>query len=206
VLPTYPFGTVITLTALPTLGNYFGAWGNAATGNTNPLTFTVTTPAPTISALFSSLSAGQYALVVQPDGAGRVSLSPRANRYTSGQNVTITALPDPGQQFFGWSGDASGTQNPLTLAITHNTLVTASFSKLPCLAFRNCVTMDSTPDLARVILTATAGSQYEIQTSYNLHDWNPCANLTNSFGWVQFAEPLSNSPPQKFYRARLVQP
>ena len=63
-LPAYPFATVVTLTALPSLGNYFGAWGNAASGNTNPFVFTVRTPAPTISALFSALSAGQYGLVI----------------------------------------------------------------------------------------------------------------------------------------------
>jgi hypothetical protein len=48
----YPFGSSVTVTALPQPGNIFAAWGNAATGTNNPLVFTVTNPNPVISAAF----------------------------------------------------------------------------------------------------------------------------------------------------------
>jgi uncharacterized repeat protein (TIGR02543 family) len=40
----------------------------------------------------------------------------------------LTAQPFPGQAFLGWSGDASGTQNPLTVAVTTNLTITATFT------------------------------------------------------------------------------
>src|SRR5262249_14387702 len=39
---SYPYGTVVLLTAIPQPGNYFGLWGNSATGSLNPLSFRVT--------------------------------------------------------------------------------------------------------------------------------------------------------------------
>jgi hypothetical protein len=38
----YPYGTVVKLTAVPDIGNYFALWGNAASSTNNPLNFTVT--------------------------------------------------------------------------------------------------------------------------------------------------------------------
>jgi Divergent InlB B-repeat domain/Chitobiase/beta-hexosaminidase C-terminal domain/Immunoglobulin I-set domain len=48
----YPYGSVVRLTATPQPGSYFGVWGNAASGNTNPLYFTITSPTQTVSSLF----------------------------------------------------------------------------------------------------------------------------------------------------------
>ncbi|MCB0112110.1 MAG: InlB B-repeat-containing protein, partial [Caldilineaceae bacterium] len=43
--------------------------------------------------------------------------------------VTLNATADPGWRFDGWSGDATGTTNPLVLQLTGNTVVTATFSQ-----------------------------------------------------------------------------
>lgn len=60
-------------------------------------------------------------------GAGSVSVEPPGIRHSVGQVVTLTAVPDPGWAFAGWSGDLSGATNPVTLTITGNTAVTATF-------------------------------------------------------------------------------
>jgi uncharacterized repeat protein (TIGR02543 family) len=47
--------------------------------------------------------------------------------YNLGQNVQLTASPDPGYSFLGWAGDAAGTVNPLTVTMTAHKTITASF-------------------------------------------------------------------------------
>jgi hypothetical protein len=94
VAPFYPFGYVATLAAVPQPGNYFALWGNAASGTNNPLRFTITNANPTVSCLFGSLSAGQVALIVVPDGEGQVTTAPRGNRFNNGQIVTLSAAPE----------------------------------------------------------------------------------------------------------------
>jgi len=49
--------------------------------------------------------------------------------YTDGSTVTIKAIPSSGYQFSGWSKDASGTTNPLTLTMNKDYVVVANFSQ-----------------------------------------------------------------------------
>jgi len=44
--------------------------------------------------------------------------------------VTLTATPDPGFQFSGWSGDASGTASSTTVMMDGNKTVTATFTPI----------------------------------------------------------------------------
>jgi uncharacterized repeat protein (TIGR02543 family) len=46
-----------------------------------------------------------------------------------GTNATLTATPATGYVFSGWSGNATGTSNPLTLLMNGNKTVGASFSQ-----------------------------------------------------------------------------
>jgi len=65
--------------------------------------------------------------VVTRNPVGSATLTPPKVSYTLGQNVQLTASPDPGYSFLGWSGDASGTLNPLTVAMSAHRAITASF-------------------------------------------------------------------------------
>ena len=51
-----------------------------------------------------------------------------AGTYDYNSSVTLTATPSANYIFSGWSGDASGTTNPLTLTLTQDLNVTASFT------------------------------------------------------------------------------
>jgi uncharacterized repeat protein (TIGR02543 family) len=73
----------------------------------------------------------QYTLTTNTVGNGSISLNPPGGTYCEGTVVTLTATPDPGWQFDGWSGDLSGTQNPTTITMGSNKNVTATFSQLP---------------------------------------------------------------------------
>ena len=54
---------------------------------------------------------------------------PGSGEYYQGATATLTAVPDPGYRFTGWTGDASGTQNPLTITMDADKTVGATFDK-----------------------------------------------------------------------------
>jgi len=71
-----------------------------------------------------------YNLTVNTTGNGSVSLSPAGGTYNEGTTVTLTATPDAGWEFAGWSGDLTGTNNPATITMDADKTVTATFNQL----------------------------------------------------------------------------
>ncbi|MCC6235320.1 MAG: immunoglobulin domain-containing protein, partial [Verrucomicrobiales bacterium] len=67
----------------------------------------------------------QLALLVEQ--GGKISASPAAENYAPGTVVTLTALPEDGYLFTGWSGDASGTENPTSVRMDAHKSVSATF-------------------------------------------------------------------------------
>ncbi len=197
----YPYGSVVRLTAVPGPGSYFGAWGNAATGNTNPLGFTIAGPSPTVSAVFGATPSDQAALTVVLNGNGRVNVSPSANVYALNQSVMLTALPGPGQSFLAWSGDADGTQNPLAASMTHSKVITAHFTSRPLLRVDRPGLEGTTPAGFRLTLVGDPPSACEILASTDLSVWESVGWVTNLFGEVQFTDPAPAGAALRFYRA-----
>jgi uncharacterized repeat protein (TIGR02543 family) len=197
-----PFGTVVRLNAIPQPGYYLGLWGNAASSQINPLDFTVTSATPTVSALFVALGASQATLTVREQGAGVVTREPQLNAYTKGQAVRLTAQPIPGQDFLGWSGDASGTQNPLTVTLDTNQTITATFTHRLALAIQPW----PGPTQHRGFLFLLAGDEGNtclVQTSPDLADWQPLTTLTISNTVVQFIDVAVTNHSPRFYRGVL---
>src|SRR5581483_1830282 len=127
-----PYGTVVTLSAVPNSGNYFVTWSGAASGTISPTTITVTSATPTADALFTALPPGKCSLSAVVNGSGTVNISPQQSYYNPGDIVTLSASTStPGFAFYGWSQGASGVSNPLTVIITTNTVVQANFVGLP---------------------------------------------------------------------------
>ncbi len=196
--PYYPYGQSLTATAVPQQGNYFAFWANAATGTNNPLTFVVTNSNPTITAVFSTLNGGHFALTALASGKGRVTVSPFANTYSSGQAVTLTAQPDADQSFTGWSGSATGTQNPLVVTMNTSRVITGNFTARPSLDVLRCLGQIN-EDPLQLKLTGTLGEQYRIEGSTNLHDWTVLTTLTNLAGTLQFNDSFPTNKT-RFYR------
>ena len=73
------------------------------------------------------ISSGHSTLNVMVNGQGIVQKYPDSSVYGSGDIVSLTADPDDGHVFSGWSGDASGTTNPIQITMDGNKSVTASF-------------------------------------------------------------------------------
>jgi uncharacterized repeat protein (TIGR02543 family) len=72
----------------------------------------------------------QYTLTANTVGNGTVTSDPAGGTYDAGTVVTLTAAPDPGWQFDGWSGDSSGSDNPAAITMNANKSVTANFSEI----------------------------------------------------------------------------
>ncbi|GEM_PF-928751 len=68
-----------------------------------------------------------YTLTVNIIGNGSVQKSPDLSVYTWGDVVYLDATADRGWIFTGWSGDASGTTDPLMIVMTGNPVITATF-------------------------------------------------------------------------------
>ncbi len=59
---------------------------------------------------------------------GAVTRNPNQATYPELSSVTLTAVANPGFWFTGWSGDATGTSNPLTVVMTNHKTITANFA------------------------------------------------------------------------------
>lgn len=72
-----------------------------------------------------------YTLDATATAGGTVQVSPSGRVFEAGQTVQITARPEAGSAFSGWSGDVGGSANPLTVTMNGNLAVTARFLSKP---------------------------------------------------------------------------
>ena len=114
----------------------------------------------------------QFTVAANSNGPGAVALDPDLSSYGCGEVVTLTAQPDPGATFVGWSGAINGTSNPATLTVSADANVNADFA------------VDSSPpQISNVTTTPTVSSatiswqtdevstglvEYGLTTSYEL--------------------------------------
>jgi uncharacterized repeat protein (TIGR02543 family) len=107
---------------------------------------------------------------ISPSGAG--SISPLAEKYEEGSQVTLTATPASGYTFDYWDGDASGTSATITIIMDSDKSVIASFKEKEVVTYSLSVSVQPsgsgsvTPssgdylDGASVTLVATAAPGY----------------------------------------------
>ncbi|MCG2776535.1 MAG: hypothetical protein L6406_12725, partial [Desulfobacterales bacterium] len=80
---------------------------------------------------YSNEVSTQCSLTLNTAGSGNVGLDPAGGSYDVGTEVELEALPEPGWQFSGWSGDLTGSGNPVTITMDSNKTVTAIFTEVP---------------------------------------------------------------------------
>ena len=101
---------------------------------------------------------------------GTVTKSPNATTYNSGTNVILTASPAIGYTFSSWSGNATGSKNPLTVNMNSEKNITANFTSNATNFALNVNSINGTvsknPDQltyvigANVVLTPTPNAGY----------------------------------------------
>jgi len=72
-----------------------------------------------------------YTLAATATAGGIVQVSPSGSVFEAGQTVQITARPDAGYAFSGWSGDVDSSDNPLVVTMSSNLTITARFLTKP---------------------------------------------------------------------------
>ncbi len=125
---TYNHGSSVVLTATPAAGYVFSSWSGDATGASNPLTVSMTGN-KNITANFTTIPANQFTLTVNAVN-GSVTKVANQTTYASGSTVVLTATPAAGYIFSSWSGDATGSVNPLTVTMNANKNIAANFTPL----------------------------------------------------------------------------
>ncbi|WP_051205365.1 InlB B-repeat-containing protein [Salinimicrobium xinjiangense] len=180
---TYNSGSTVKLTASPAVGYQFSSWSGDASGSTNPLTVTMNAN-KNITANFTLVPISTYTLNVTAQN-GTVAKNPNQQTYSSGTTVKLTAIPATGYQFSSWSGDASGSTNPLTITMNANKNITANFTLIPANTYTLNVTaqngtvakdpnQQSYNSGSTVRLTATPANGYEFSS------WSGDASGTNN--------------------------
>lgn len=127
----YNNGAAVVLTAIPETGMSFTGWSGDLTGSGNPATI-IMDGNKSVTASFSILPPNPvpttYTLNRTTLGSGNISLTPSGGIYDSGTIVTITATASAGHVFTGWSGDLSGSSNPISVTMNANKNIIANFS------------------------------------------------------------------------------
>ncbi len=70
---------------------------------------------------------GGFSLTLSPAVGGTLTKEPNKSAFSSGSFVQVTAVADSGYVFNGWTGDASGMANPVTLTMDRNRSIGATF-------------------------------------------------------------------------------
>jgi len=121
---TYHYGDVVQLTATAELGWTFANWSGGATGSTNPVSITVNSSL----SVTANYTQNEYSLTIT-SLHGTVAKNPAKTTYHYGDVVQLTATASPGWTFANWTGDVSGTTNPVSITINGNTSVTANYTQ-----------------------------------------------------------------------------
>jgi uncharacterized repeat protein (TIGR02543 family) len=164
-LSIFDYGSIVQLTPTPSVGYSFTSWTGDATGTANPLSVTMNAN----KAITANFTLNTYTLNVTATNGSVVKI-PNQTTYNHGTSVQLTATPNSGYTFTSWSGDATGTTNPLTVSMTANKNITANFTAIVGTLTLNVTAVNGSvvknPNLtgylsgASVILTATPNSGY----------------------------------------------
>ena len=137
---------------------------------------------------------------------GSVSKSPSQTSYNDGAQVTLTASPASGYNFTGWTGDVTGTTNPVVVTMNADKVITANFSPIIVPSGSSISISDTSgfPGQTGVTSIISAGSfgsssviGVDATLSYNSNDleitsatkgiavpsdWNLVTNINNTAG------------------------
>lgn len=131
---------------------------------------------------------------------GTVTADPAQATYAPGTQVLLTAVPDAGYAFAGWTGSTNAAANPLSLIIRTNMNLTANF-----------VTAQPPPQLTALrfsdgffyfTLNGQPGTNLLVLTSLDLASWTALwTNTIPKSGLLPLAHRAGTTTSHRFYRA-----
>ncbi len=155
----YEQGSAVTLTAVPGDNWDFEKWtGDVTAGDTltNPVVVTVDSNM-SVTANFMPLIP-RFTLDVDVVGEGDVMLDPGPylGKYDTLAVVRLHAMPVPGWEFAGWSGDLESTDNPDSVVMDADKNITVTFEEI--MFETHAMEIDTTWDLRDAVEFANNNS------------------------------------------------
>ena len=123
--PDYTLGEVVQLTAHPSAHSSFVSWSGDASGSQNPISVTMDR-SKAVVATFVVIT-HHLTITLAGPGSGVVTSNPNTQDPLEGSTVRLTATPAFGSVFAAWSGDASGSNNPLDVVMAADKAIIATF-------------------------------------------------------------------------------
>ena len=115
-------GTQTQVRGIPNTHYEFANWSGDASGTDNPITITMDGD-KTIEANFRPMPK----LTLQASQYGTTDPSPGVYYYATGTQIQIWPIPDTYSVFTNWSGNATGSAEPLLITMDSDKIVTAHF-------------------------------------------------------------------------------
>jgi len=167
---TFAEGSSNLVTATANVGYEFTNWTENGNVVSTVSSYTITLGSNvTLVANFVPIIIPSYTLTVNaaPANEGTVSVegTNRGGIFPEGSTNTVLATPGSGFEFIGWTGDATGTVNPLTVTLNTNLTITAFFAAIGSVTVTITTTGDGSvsPDLNGVDLRA--GRNYTLRAT-----------------------------------------
>ncbi|GHT57748.1 hypothetical protein FACS1894109_10580 [Spirochaetia bacterium] len=127
---TYLPNENVKLTAVPDRGYEFTGWTGTMSSAQNPLVFNVSSNQWIIPQFRQIPDTITYSVKIDTAAGGSASVEPQKDAYSPGENVKLTAAPDSGYEFTGWTGTINSTANPLVFNVISNQWIIPQFRKI----------------------------------------------------------------------------
>lgn len=132
---TFAAGTSVTLSATPDAASTFAGWSGACAGAGTTCVVPMDA-ARGATATFVPVQPLTVAVLADPGASGRVTSTPAgidcaascARSFAAGTMVTLTAVPNSGTTFAGWSGACAGAGTTCSVTMSGARSVTATFA------------------------------------------------------------------------------
>jgi hypothetical protein len=203
-------GKEVQLTASPDEDSEFKGWSGACKG-TGSCKVTMSA-AKSASAVFKAIPTRRLLVQKSGTGSGRVRSAPPISaidcgsaceaKLPAGTEVELIATPDPGSEFFKWSGACTGT-GPCKVTMDSGKTVHAIFKEVP--KFKLSVTKAGSGAVTSSPAGIDCGTQCEHEYSagtavtltstaahgYRFKGWSGCDNATGATCTLRINSPRS---------------
>jgi outer membrane protein assembly factor BamB len=137
VTGSYPYDTNVSLVATPNSGYAFASWVQSGNGLSDTTSASVTARIDNNQSIHATFSPLPYNLSLTAGAGGSATNEPAGTSHNFGSQVTITAIPDAGYYFTGWTGSGITDLNAstTTATISGDQSIQASFAQIPAGSF-----------------------------------------------------------------------
>ena len=128
-----PYGSEVSLEAIPAEGRFFAGWSGDVDGEENPLDLVLNEEI----GITAAFSVAEVTLNVTGIGDGTVKINgvnhplPWSGGFSWGTSIELEAVAASGWEFVDWSGDLASTDNPVEFDLTSNVAAQVTFDRAP---------------------------------------------------------------------------